>query len=133
MAVAGYLTGCLVKPFIFFHVPNGGRKSFNQGTRLKKMGVKAGIPDIVILGDSRAFLIELKREVGGRLSDAQKLLHPEIIAAGCPVATCRSLEEVKAALETWGVPLRAHKLDFVAQAMRNAFAGIDVVTEQPPR
>lgn len=134
--VAGFLRACLLPPFFFFHVPNGGSRSFTEGARFKKMGVLAGIPDAWIVGDRRAFTIELKREKGGRVSDDQRAVHELLRLAGIPVAVCKTLEEVKAALDGWGIPLRAVKLDRVADAMRSAITdafAFDVVTEQAAR
>jgi len=48
---------------LWFHTPNGGRRGKAESGRFKAMGVKAGVPDILIL-DPRpgfaGFAIELK-------------------------------------------------------------------------
>jgi hypothetical protein len=99
------------------------------------MGVKAGVPDIEIVHRGRAYFIELKREKGGRTSDAQKFVHAELAAAGCEApAICKTLEEVKAALDGWGIPLRRVSLGTeriigpLKRALADPFA-FDVVTE----
>ncbi len=68
---------------VFFHVPNGGRRSRSEAILLKQSGVKAGVPDIVIpvpppqmpcsLCGTNAVVgavVELKRE-GGKPSDVR--------------------------------------------------------------
>ena len=61
----------------FFAVPNGGRRSRSEALSLKRSGVVAGVPDLVIVtpppvGGYVATALEMKRE-GGRPSD----LRPE--------------------------------------------------------
>lgn len=117
ITVAGYLDAFLSPPSVWFHIPNGGRRGKIEAARLKKMGVKAGVPDIEIIAEGgRSHFMELKREKGGRLSDAQIAMRQLLIAVGCPWAEARTLEEVKAALDAWGIPLRAHRLDPVLGA-----------------
>ncbi len=33
---------------LMYHVPNGGKRNVVEATKLKRMGVKAGVPDIVL-------------------------------------------------------------------------------------
>lgn len=35
--------------FVFFHVPNGGKRGKVEAAIMKAMGVRAGVPDLVIL------------------------------------------------------------------------------------
>lgn len=48
----------------WFHCPNGGKRHFTVGAKLKKMGVKAGVPDVIIINPTRdgssGLAIELK-------------------------------------------------------------------------
>ena len=55
---------------LWCHVPNGGQRSKATGSRLKRMGVKAGVPDILIFGRLN-IAIELKR-ADGALSDVSE-------------------------------------------------------------
>ena len=34
--------------WLYCHVPNGGKRNLREAARLKRMGVKAGIPDVLI-------------------------------------------------------------------------------------
>lgn len=47
IAVADYLR--LQYPYVLFcHIPNGGSRNAIEGAKLKRMGVKGGMPDIMI-------------------------------------------------------------------------------------
>jgi hypothetical protein len=59
----------------FYHVPNGGYRKAEEAYKLKAMGVFSGVPDLCILGARKGFhglYVEVKRRVGGRLSDTQR-------------------------------------------------------------
>ncbi len=48
---------------LLFHVPNGGKREKREATSLKKEGVKAGVPDLVLpvaRGEYFGLYIELK-------------------------------------------------------------------------
>ena len=58
----------------WFHVANERQTSIKRGARLKAKGVKAGVPDIIILNQRHGFsglIIELKVKPN-RVSPAQK-------------------------------------------------------------
>lgn len=105
---ASFLSLALPKPgAFFFHVPNGGYAlSARTGAKFRRMGLKSGTPDIAVIHTGSAYFLELKARYG-TLGDAQKIVIPEIEAAGSPVAVCRTLEEIVDALTAWGIPLRA--------------------------
>jgi hypothetical protein len=77
-----------------------------RGMILRGMGMKAGVPDILIVHDGRAYFCELK-SAKGVLSDAQKATHEALRAAKCPVAVVRSLDEFRALLDGPWWPLQA--------------------------
>jgi predicted oxidoreductase len=61
----------------YFHVPNEGNRSISYAMRMKRLGLKAGIPDLIIVKphpDGRHIAIEMKAP-GGRLSESQKTWH----------------------------------------------------------
>jgi hypothetical protein len=82
----------------------GGRL---RGAILKGMGLRAGVPDLMLIVKGRPVFLEIK--AGASLSEAQKSVHAEITIAGGVVRTVRSLDEVKAFLDVLGVPLRTEK------------------------
>lgn len=74
IAVASHFKAleCVLKTFTFFHVPNGGLRSKSAAAKLKAMGVRAGVHDLVfLLNGGGCLLIELKNSKG-RPSENQK-------------------------------------------------------------
>lgn len=60
---------------LLFHIPNGGARKKSEAARFKAEGVKPGVPDIflpVARGPWHGLFIELKRQKGGRISEAQR-------------------------------------------------------------
>ena len=49
-ACVAYLRASLPKPWLCFHVPNGGGRSKAEAGILKAMGVLAGMPDLFVMG-----------------------------------------------------------------------------------
>ena len=52
-----------MKGVLYFHSPNGGTRNVIEATKLKRMGVKSGVPDILIFNrkkDYSGLAIELK-------------------------------------------------------------------------
>jgi len=97
-----YLT---LRGIFAFHVKNSGSKSIQSAVRDKKLGVKAGIPDIVIIDNNGITrYIELKTKKG-RLSEAQLDFKNMCYDSQKMVswACCRSLDEVIETLEGWGM------------------------------
>jgi hypothetical protein len=106
-AVAAYL-GWSLSPRSFFTAIGHGGGGRLRGAILKGMGLKAGVPDILIIHGGRCCFLELKAKAGS-LSAEQRLVHAVIVSAGASVAVARSLEDVKAALDVWGIPTRTEK------------------------
>lgn len=113
MAVAAFLERALVPPAWFTTFPSGGGGRV-RGAKLKRMGLKAGVPDILVIdyqphADALKLLvvwIELKAKKGV-VSLVQGDLHRRLRETGCFVEVCRSVEQVEDALRLSGVPLRA--------------------------
>ena len=88
---------------LWYHPPNGGGRSRAEAGIFKAMGTKAGVPDLAfILPEGQAAFIELKAE-GRRLSQAQIEFRTAAEGLGAKYAVCHTIDEVKDALETWGV------------------------------
>lgn len=102
--VAAFLARALGQPTFWTTFPAGGG-GVVRGGFLKRAGLKAGVPDIMIIHAGKPFFVELKTATG-RLSAAQILTHAEIAAAGGNIATCRSLLDVAYALKSWGIPMK---------------------------
>jgi hypothetical protein len=108
-AVARYLDMALPSDCWWSTFPSGGGGKV-RGAQLKAMGLKAGVPDILILhkvGTERLVIwIELKA-AKGRASVEQQLLHRTLQRLGGFVFICRSVEEVEESLFGLGLVLRA--------------------------
>ena len=80
---------------VFFHPANGGVRSRTEAAIFKGLGVRAGVPDLVVLfPGARCAFIELKSDVR-RLSAAQLGFKNHAEMFGFPYATCRDLNEVE--------------------------------------
>lgn len=103
-SIAGYLDAVLTNDAWWSTIGHGGGGK-TRGAILKGMGLKPGVPDILILSNSTAFWIELKTETG-RLSPSQIECHADLADAGFRVATCRSIDDVRNTLRGWNIPIR---------------------------
>ena len=85
-----------------FHVPNGGWRSRVEASILNGLGVRAGVPDLIIIRDGRTYALELKTSTG-RLSPDQLKVRDELRAAGCEVGVTFGLDEALAWLAERGL------------------------------
>jgi VRR-NUC domain len=104
--VADYLAAALPSDAVPTCFPAGGGGAI-RGALLKRMGLMAGFPDILIIWRGHPILIELKDAAKGRLSPAQIIAHHRLRNAGAAIGVCRSVAEVAEWLEFIGVPLKA--------------------------
>lgn len=105
-AVARFLDIALPIDAFWTTFPAGGGGKA-RGGQLKAMGLKAGVPDILIVWQGLAFWIELKAP-RGVLSAEQRLVHDRLAFAGCErPAVCRSVDDVERALRAREIPIRA--------------------------
>lgn len=107
IAVAELLDLGLPQGWRWWHTPNQrGTRKFWEQQLLKALGVKAGIQDVTIVGpDPRLVIIELKSGTGS-LSKAQREWRDYYRSIGVPWFLARSIEDVIAACQDAGVPLR---------------------------
>ncbi len=104
-AAAEFLDLALPAGAEWWHTPNGGTRSRIEGAVFKAMGVRPGIPDLLILFRGKLIAVELKAS-SGRLTPAQKAMHLRLTLAGAVVTTCTSLDELASFIGML-VPLRA--------------------------
>ena len=112
-AIATYLSKVLPADAWFTAIAHGvrhgdGEDAWLRGAISKGMGTKAGVPDILLLYQGRAFFGEVKAPAGS-LTEAQRGAHSAITAGGCPVAVWRSVDDARASLAAWGIPTRETK------------------------
>ena len=71
---AEYQAAVMQELQLLYHIPNGGLRSKSEAARMKRQGVKAGVPDLLLpvaRGGWHGLYIEMKAE-GGRASTEQK-------------------------------------------------------------
>jgi hypothetical protein len=108
-----------VHPFdVMFSIPNAG--GFSGGfkanvvrvDRLKREGVKPGVPDILLafpLGVWPGLFIEMKRVRDSRTSTEQKRMIANLSAVGYMTAVCRGMREAREIIEAYLHPLTERK------------------------
>lgn len=77
---------------LLFSVPNGGSRNPIEAMKFKATGLTAGIPDMILLWQGKAYGFEFKTQ-DGRLSTAQENIHNRWELAGIPVYVLRSEQE----------------------------------------
>ena len=90
------------------HPVTGELRDDGTARKLQRMGVRAGLPDLLLLIEGRLHGLELKRDHGGRLSRDQRAMHQELIAAGAVVATAHGVDQALAVLAAWDVFATTH-------------------------
>jgi hypothetical protein len=88
------------------HFPAGEERPSAAGARLKRMGLRAGLPDFLLFPpqdwpELRTHFLELKRR-GGRLSDAQVEFEFWARANHYPFQIADTYELALATLQQWG-------------------------------
>jgi|LSQX01.1.fsa_nt_gb hypothetical protein len=107
-----------MKGLLWMHCPNESKRPRKQnprtgkwyslqGQKLKRMGMKAGFPDVIIFDPPPGtkipgVAIELKRRKGGRVSDSQKEWLTALKGRGWAVAVCHGAGEAIKFLENLG-------------------------------
>ena len=100
-AVVQHLRSRGVPGLVWFHVGNNPR-SPRDGARLKAMGAKAGVADLILLHRGEAFALELKAK-GGRASMAQDQFLAQFRQAGGYAFTAEGLDNALIILKYWGL------------------------------
>jgi hypothetical protein len=119
-AVAELLDFALLPPAMWCCYPAGNVPlPHAYAQKLYRFGLRSGWPDLLVV-HGRLYGIELKTANGvltrtrmvrtrsGALREiqGQAAVFPKLVAAGCCIAICRSVDEVLGALRDWQVPLR---------------------------
>lgn len=76
----------------WFAVPNGGPRNPIAGRLLKLEGVRAGVPDLILVRDGHPWGLELKKPKG-RLSEAQLKFQQEWMNAGASWLVAYGLDD----------------------------------------
>jgi hypothetical protein len=102
IAVANTLRAHCLPEWQWWHTPNGEARNIITGARLKRYGVRRGIPDLVLINPAGLFHgLELKRH-GETLTDDQAEFQLWCIRHGIPYSVAYSLDQALAFLDALG-------------------------------
>ncbi len=102
MSVAALLRKHARPDWLWTHIANGEMRDPATAKKLRAMGMRAGMPDFVLVPPTgRAHFLELKRK-GETLSEAQEELRLWTIIHGIPHATAYTMAEALVVLDAWG-------------------------------
>lgn len=85
---------------LWFHVPNGEKRDVITGAKLKRMGVVAGVSDLIVVRRGLSLFVEIKAE-GGRQSESQRAFEQRVLEAGAAYVLVRNLREFELAMLTF--------------------------------
>jgi hypothetical protein len=91
-AVVKYLDQCGRHDILWFHPENARKCTPRQGAMRKAIGVKAGVPDFVLIIDGDPVFLELK-SAKGKLSKEQYAFRDKALDSGCRHYMANSLDE----------------------------------------
>jgi len=101
-SVAKCLKDFARKDWQWSHFPAGEKRDAKTGEKLRRMGLKPGWPDFILVSPDGVFYgLELKRE-GGSLNDDQSEFHAHAKAHGWNVATVDTFKDAVETLNGWG-------------------------------
>ncbi len=101
-AVIAHLEARGTQGMFYFHPANGGKRTPREAAIFKTLGVRAGVPDIIILWRGRTFGLELKASRRG-LTESQRTTHALMRDAGATVGTANGIDEALHVLSEWGL------------------------------
>lgn len=101
-AIADHLRLRACKGVVWFHIPNGEKRSLRTGGRLKAMGVRAGVADFMVqVPDARSAMLEVKA-YGGRQTPEQRIFQRDWEATGGRYVVAEGIDQALEALRSWG-------------------------------
>lgn len=90
-------------PFNLIHIPNEGERSLALGAKMRRMGLRKGVADYMVLKNGRlAGWMEFKWK-SGDLTDEQREFAAKAKRDGVPFVIIRRVEEFILALKEWGI------------------------------
>ena len=82
------------KNLTFFSVQNEAGRSALHTARMKAMGLRNGVSDLVVLFKGQVLFLELKTEIG-KQSQSQRVFESEVKNLGFDYLVCRNMEEIE--------------------------------------
>lgn len=103
-----FLTRALPRDCYFTAIDQGRASSAKIGADRKRRGIRAGVPDWLIVWNNITLWIERKRRAtASDLGNLQELTAERLMANGHKWSRANSTEEIEAACRAAGIPLRA--------------------------
>jgi hypothetical protein len=100
--IADVLARWAAPGWLHTHLPMGELRTPATAGRLKRMGVKPGWPDFILLSpNGLAHFLELKRK-GGKLSEHQTEFAHWCLEHRCPFACVHDFDAALGQLKAWG-------------------------------
>lgn len=94
---------------LLHHSPNGGKRNAKEAAKFKKMGTRAGFPDLIFLlpnGTYHYLAIEMKTEEKGSTQTAHQKHYQQLIEQhGGKYEVCRSEPEFETIINTYLQPI----------------------------
>jgi hypothetical protein len=103
-AVFQHIAARGVRNLFAFHPANGGYRRPVEAKILQGQGVRAGVPDVILIHAGRTYGLELKAE-GGRATPKQLEAIAAMEAAGAYCCIAEGFYRALAVLEAWGLLL----------------------------
>lgn len=94
----------LSPPWLFWHTPNGGKRSIKTAKQLKAMGTRPGVPDLTFQANN-GYVAYIEMKAPGKesaLTDGQRMFRNWCKRNGTCWAVASSLHQVKDWLQLWG-------------------------------
>lgn len=97
-----YIAQAGVDGLFVFHIPNGVKSNPFVGTILNRMGLVAGMPDLMLIHKGHLFALEIKNDKPrGKLSTVQHLTIAALREAGVQCAVAYGLQDCIDQLDAW--------------------------------
>lgn len=106
IAVADHLRVRAMPGVVWWHTPNGGVRHIGAAMKFKRMGVRAGVSDILAFYRKEMFCLEIKAPLGNPTEDQLKY-KSDMEAQGAFGCIAHGLDQAIACLEAWGLLRRA--------------------------
>ena len=88
---------------LLYHIPNGGKRDARTGAMMKRIGVKAGVPDLhlpVARGPYHSLYIEMKTDKGKARKDQDEWIQA-LKDQGNMAVVCHGAEEAIATIKVY--------------------------------
>lgn len=105
-SIVDFLAVALPLSYRAIAIPNAARRGKGKNAANAVAGLTPGVYDLLIFGPGgRAYSIEVKRH-DGTLSPSQHAWRSFLWSINAPEAVARSVDDVRAALQAWGIQTR---------------------------